>query len=299
MRIVLTAAAILMTSATLVPVLADQPEAPSVAQDAQATTPATPPPAKAELPPSPGDTWVIRVQPRVWFVAPEGDLKIPSAVGGGQTVDLGVLDQDQPNFSAFGELSIQADNWLFSFSGAGFDGESRGTAGAGFQLGDVAVGDGDSFNTSLSISTFNLLAGYKVWQHAFEDPRASRDLPAANILRLWVVGGARITNFAFDIQSGGSSDSIDQTWADIIGGVRAEAQILSDFSVDAELTVGGLTGSTSLDLSVGLTWRPVDWVGAQFGYRLMRINREDGAGNQEFNLDGGLAGLFAGVVFRF
>ncbi len=298
MRIVLTAAAILMTSATLSPVFADQPEAPSAAPDTQAST-ATTTPEKAERPPSPGDTWVIRVQPRVWFVAPEGDLKIPSSGGGGQTVDLNALDQDKPNISPYGEINIQADEWLFSFSGANFEGDSSRNAGSAFQLGDVAVASGDAFRTSLNISTFNLLAGYKVWQHNFDDPRENREAPIANIFRLWVVGGARIANFAFDIQSGGSSDSIDQTWVDIVGGVRAEAQILSDFSVDAELTVGGLTGSTSLDLSVGLTWRPVDWVGAQFGYRLMRINREDGAGNQEFNLDGGLAGLFAGVVFRF
>ncbi len=252
--------------------------------------------AATDPPPGPGDTWLIRIQPRVWFVAPEGDVRLP---GSSRSLDVGRLDLDELRVAPFGEVNVQADRLLFTFSGMSTKNSSDLTADRAFTLGNVSVSAGDDVESRLRFSTFNVTGGYKVWQHEFTDDARPNTLPSRNVLRLWLVGGLRVNDLDFRIESGGQRQTGDDTWFDAVGGIKTEFQFLEAFSADAEATLGGLDGSFSLDIAFSLSYRPVDWVAAQVGYRLLFIEREDGSGSGQFGYDGSFAGLFAGVTFRF
>lgn len=243
-----------------------------------------------------GDEWVIRVQPRVWFVAPEGDVRLP---GSSREVDVGRLDLDELRVAPYGQLDVQVDRLLFSFSGMSTKNSSDLTAGRAFTLGGVDVSAGEDFDARLRFSTFNITGGYKVWQHNFTDDARSDALPARNVLRVWGVGGVRVNDLDFRLQTADQRQQADDTWIDVVGGIKTEFQFLDAFSADAEATIGGLDGSFSLDVAFSLSYRPVDWVAAQVGYRILFISREDGSGSGQFDYDGSFAGLYAGVTFRF
>lgn len=237
----------------------------------------------------PGDRWVVKLQPRVWYLAPTADIRLP---GSESTVDLDDLDANQPRIGPYGELTIQADAWQFTLSGADFSASSSTLARRGLTLGDLTIAPGARVDTSLDLTFGQFSAGYRLVNHRF-DPEA------ANVGRLWVLGGVRVYEFQTEVSTGALIDQAEEFWAEPFAGVRGELQLVDDFSIDLEITGGYSGDASSLDVAVGFQWRPVDWFGAQIGYRILRAGLEDGDGTDRYEFDGSLAGLFAGVVLRF
>lgn len=294
--------ALALAAALTVPVRASEPASPaesSAVAGTAAITPAesnTPPSTSAtQAPPAPvlaGDRWMIRLSPRVWFVAPSGDVRLP---GSTDEVDVRDLDIDEPTLQPMGEANVQAGNFLFSFSGGAASTHSDGAADSGFTLGGVSVASGDGYDMDMDLLTFNITAGYKVWQHVFEESAR----PGEHVLRVWLIGGARLNDLDMDFSSGGGSASSSDVWFDIIGGVRVEAQFFESFSLDIEVNAGGMTDSLSADLTVGLSWRPVDWAAIQGGYRILFMDYQDGSGSSQSSFSGSMAGMFFGATLRF
>lgn len=284
----LAAALMLAASASPAAHATEPAAAPAPAEPAAAATPKPEEP----LPALAGDRWMIRLSPRVWYVAPSGDVRLP---GSSDEVDVRDLDIDEPTLQPMGEANVQAGNFIFSFSGGAASTHSDGAADSGFTLGGISVSSGDGYDMDMDLLTFNLTAGYKVWQHVFqESPR-----PGEHVLRVWLVGGARLNDLDMDLSSGGSSASSSDVWFDIIGGVRIEAQLFECFSLDLEVNAGGMTDSLSADLTLGLSWRPVDWAAIQGGYRILFMDYQDGSGSDQSSFSGSMAGMFFGATLRF
>jgi len=79
--------------------------------------------------------------------------------------------------------------------------------------------------------------------------------------------------------------------------------LYEQIDIDLEVNVGaapfGDHSSSSWDAMLGFTWRPIENLGVQIGFRNISFNLENGDGADEFAWDGALAGLFAGVVLKF
>lgn len=271
---------------------ASQPPQASPAND---TTAAPGQPRPAELPAADKE-WVLRLDARAWYVAPAGDLTLPSTGPAGVAVDLGTLDVDAPRISPYGEVHIQADKFLFSISGAHQSIDRNSTATSTFRVGDVQADPGDTLNTDVDWSLVQASMGYRIWERKFDDRGDSR-------LRLWALGGVRIEDLSFTVSEVGvNQTSADEFFFHPYVGVRAEAVVARQFSVDLELSAGywpGDSSAFSMDVAAALSWRPVSWVGVQAGYRLLITDTETGDGAARYRFDGSLAGLFAGVTFRF
>ncbi len=269
---------------------------------AQPTAPATP-----DTPDWPTLTdpyaYTVQVQPRAWYVSPAGKLTLPSSTpAAGGNIRLNDLNLDQPRVSPFGEISLKADEWRFTLSGANYEITHDATAPFAFTLGSTPVAGGAAFRMNFDYAMFGANVGYRFYTHDFG--KQGGGTPDAYVLRLEAVGGLRLHDLDIRITNAlGATSGTDQFYGELIAGARAELQLARDFSIDLELTGGGLPGEDhtvySLDVAVGFTWRVLDGVGAQIGWRQLAVSLEDDAGPRQFKYVGTLAGLFAGVVIRF
>ena len=118
-----------------------------------------------------------------------------------------------------------------------------------------------------------------------------------------MIAGARLYN----VKAGVGATSPNTAEADefffepIVGG-RLELTLAKDFSIDVQSTFGYLPAdreTASWDIEVAFAWRIVENVGFQLGYRNMFIHLESGEDVSRFEWEGGAAGVFAGLQFRF
>lgn len=291
-------------AATATPAPAPGPEAAAMATAAQTTT--TPTAGDAAWPRlNDPDRWTVQIQPRAWFVAPSGRLQLPSTTTAGDRVRLETLNIDTPRISPYGEVSIRADKLRFIFSGAAFDIDRSATAGAAFRLGDVSVGVGESVRTEYDLALFQGGVGYRFYSYDFGAASdQGRGEPGRTVLHLEGLAGVRL--YDLDITVSGpaaATTTSEQFFGEAFGGARAEFQIIRDFTIDLELTGGGYADSDrsvlSVDVAVGFTWRPVEAVGVQIGWRQLAFDLEDGEGAQKFEHPGRVAGVFFGLTLRF
>ncbi len=249
------------------------------------------------------DDYTVQAQVRAWYLSPAGKLSLPSSTGtAGGYIRTNDLDLDQPRVSPFGEVSIKADAWRFTFSGATYDLTHSAAAPFAFTLGSTPVAGGAAFRMNFDYSTFNLSAGYRFYEYDFGKEGGGE--AHRHVLRVEGVGGVRFHDVDIRITNAvGNTSGTQQFYGEVFAGARAELQLARDFSIDLELTGGGLPGEDhsvySVDVAVGFSWRVVDGVAAQIGWRQLAFNMEDGSGPGMFKYDGTLAGLFAGVVIRF
>lgn len=273
-------------------------------------------PAAAEEPPPRrlDPAWRVQIQPSAWFVAPSGTLRMPISAGSGggafttegDAVAVERMNLDSTRLMPAGELHINSERWRFALSGAAFGIDREGTvADSSFRLGSVQVDAGDAMDVSFELTTVELTGGYRVWGYDFtaasEPPQNAVDAAC----RVYALLGARFYDFSFDLtnRDGGASTGADQFFGEPIAGARAEFDIARDFSLTLQLTGGGFADSDrssfSVDIVSGFEWRPFENVGVRIGYRQLAFDLADGDGAEEFEYDGRLAGLLAGVTIRF
>jgi hypothetical protein len=251
-----------------------------------------------------GPAWTVQVEPMGWYAGPAGDLKLP---GGGQEVQLSTLNMDSTRLSPAGELHINADHWRFSFSGAGYSADRTTTSNSTFRIGAVSVRPDDALRTSYDWTTVQLTAGYRIWSHDFDTLCKEPINACPAVLNLYAIGGGRMHDIDISVESDAPGRAgragTDQFYGEVIAGVRAEFEIAHDFTIDLELSGGGMGDSdrsiASFDIIAGFQWRPVENVGVQIGWRQLAYWLQDGDGDKEFSLNGETAGLYFGVVVRF
>ena len=309
------------SSASLLAALACSP---ALAQSAPASSPAQPvQPAAAK--PAPGEetapvpvfdpnkSWAVRIEPRVWYVAPEGDLKLPGSAPNVRSVELDTLNADDPEASFEGEVMIRVPHdddatwrsdtfwkkgWFFRVGGASFSGDADSTAPAGgFTIGSLTVAAGDDVSTDVEWSTFHALVGKWVAGTNF-------DTGGDVHVDLYAVAGVRVHSQDISVTSGGTTVGGSETFFAAVFGARLDIQLPGDFAVDIDVNANFWPGDQScagFEISPTFTWRPTANLGVQVGYRLITANCESGDenGSNFYKLNGSLAGVYAGIEIRF
>ncbi|MGQ0628850.1 MAG: hypothetical protein ACT4PL_12220 [Phycisphaerales bacterium] len=245
--------------------------------------------------------FTVQVTPRAWYTSPSGRFKLPATGPGGRTVRVETLDLDAPRVSPYAEMQVRAGDFRFTFSGAAYEVDRGATVGSATQIGDIDLNPGDETDSSFEYSTFNLSIGYRFYEKDFgKDGGGS---PGRTVLRIDGEAGVRLHDIDISVTSGAATASYDGFFGEIFLGGRVELQFARDFSVDLVLNGGGFSDSersvTSLDGSIAFSWRPVEAIALQLGWRQLLFDFQDGEGDGEFEFTGGMAGLFAGVVLRF
>lgn len=246
--------------------------------------------------------WTIEVNPRLWWVSPSGDLQLPGTTAA--KVGIEDLDLDTPEFTPAGSFAINADRFRFSFFGSSYSRDARFAAGSAFQLGTLSVSAGDDVHSMFDLGIYELTVGYRFYQHDFALSSLNPADCAHLVLGLYVVGGVRMYDLNIQVERPGvGSTGTDQFFIEPIAGIRAEHTITRDFTVNLQLDGGGFGDSDrtsySFNISVDFQWRPIPWLGLQIGWRQTLYSFTDGENATEFQYDGAMAGLFAGLVLRF
>jgi hypothetical protein len=291
----------------------------ALAPNALATQPAEPvtPAASGEEADAPSETfrgtgpgWTVRVEPSLAFLAPAGDLRLPSSTTRGGEYKLDTLNLDSPRLAPFGRVMAARGSWRFSFSGLGFSADDQGATATGSgQIGGAAFFAGDRLVSDLSYQAFEITASYRLAHRRSEvgndgEPKAQGGID--------LVGGLRMHHADFDVRvlpgvapfsRTPSSADADELFAEPVIGLRGEAQFGRSFGIDVESLAGGFTTgdrtSISFSIDAGFVYRPIPSVGLRVGYHLLVFDLEDGDGADEFSWNGSVAGLYWGAQFSF
>ena len=279
---------------------------------------ATPVDAETNAIVEPAKKFSISFEPAVWFAGVGGDLKLPrgeppvllgtapgtSSSGANGEADINDLGFDDPQTSAFGEANIGYGRYRFNVRGVYFSHDDTSTVSSTGSIGEVDYAPSDTLTGSLDFLLFEVKGGYRVYELA-ERPRQNGD---GYVFRFYadVMGGARLYNVDWTIDREGvsnSTNSFDDSWIEPTIGGKLGVTLYEQIDIDLEVNVGaapfGDHSSSSWDAMLGFTWRPIENLGVQIGFRNISFNLENGDGADEFAWDGALAGLFAGVVLKF
>ncbi|MCA9287869.1 MAG: hypothetical protein KDA05_04745 [Phycisphaerales bacterium] len=263
--------------------------------------------------------WTVRLEPAYWYAAPRGDVTIRGSEGpvsfeGGtfgdeSDVDLFDLDADDPTGALLSRAHIANGRWRFTLGGTYLteDGSS-GPTEAG-RIGDAFFVPGDRVETDFTFWTIEASAAYAILHGPLPGERGDPDR-----LRyaLELLGGARVESIDFDLDvtpgAGsrppelGLSASASDVFAQPIVGARLSLDLFREVTVEVGATVGyfGWTNTqttTTWDVLAAISWRPVEHVGVEFGYRNLGLSAEGHESDLEFT--GSAAGVFDGVVVEF
>jgi hypothetical protein len=249
------------------------------------------------------DRWTVQLLPRAWYVSPSGKFRLPSTQPtAGNQVRVETLNLDAPRFSPYGEVQVRADAFRFAISAASYSVDRSATSDRAFRLGDVEVAAGQVTDSSFELTTLQASVGYRFFTKDFGQDGGGR--PGMTMLHLEGLAGLRLYEVDIDVSGpGGARSGSDETFGEPFVGARAELRLVRDFSVEVELNGGGFGDGDrsvySLDTVLGFAWRPWEAVGVQIGWRQLLFNFQDGEGASEFEYQGGLAGLYGGVMIRF
>lgn len=261
----------------------------------------------------PTNRWSVRLEPQVWYVAPEGDLNMPGGASGTPPLPLSVLEAEEPKASVAGQVTIRIpqneesrwgtddfwkSGWFFSVGGASFSGDSTGTAPAGgFTIGSLAIAGSAAVSTQFEWSTFHAMVGKWI---AGSDFGTGGDVH----IDIYGVAGLRVHSQDVTVSSGGGSTAASESFGAALVGIRLDVKLPCGFAADVNVNGNYWPGDpscTGFEISPTFSWRPTDNLGLQLGYRLLIANCESGSEGDAgyYRFDGSLAGLYAGVEIRF
>lgn len=234
----------------------------------------------------------VRINPAAWFPRLSGSVEMDGP--GSKELDLddelGVGDSEV----AFrGEVDFRLHRWQLRLSAFDFSTDGSDTAPLAFTFGDVTVARGDAIRSSFDQVTIGAEVGYAF--PLIENDRA----------QMWIgpVIGINYVDVDYTISApmlrGSPRESASLTTATLHGGFRFE--MMYNDAISFQLAV---VGGTSLDgglvagVNADVTWYP--WGGSfglTFGFRL--FNLDDIEGDDDFELESNLTGIFFGGSIRF
>jgi len=258
--------------------------------------------------------WQLRFEPAVWFTGPGGKLKLPSSTSGGDVlpaslqggdedeIEIADLEIDTPEPSLGGEVHLSRGDWRFALRGYVFSGDEDTQATGSGSFGALPYAIGDRIATSLDYSSFEFETGYSFVRRSLQPYEGGYRLNT----NLEGLVGVRVYNMDWKVENldgGGVNLQADETFIEPLVGGRFLMEFYEKFDIDLQLTLGGMPlgdqSSVSLDVMVGGTYRPVQNVGVQIGYRLTGFGLESGEDDEAFEFSGSMAGLYAGIVLEF
>ncbi|MEO0482562.1 MAG: hypothetical protein AAF138_02980 [Planctomycetota bacterium] len=258
----------------------------------------------------PPKLWSLSVEPKFFYVAPSGDVKLPGTRSNGNDISLTDLNVDDPDIAFFGEIHIRKDRWRVSASGFTLNVEGDAFLEQDETFGDAVGFAGETVRTRLDFTTFELLGSYRFAEYAGSQ---SYDGVYKTVAGLEVIGGVRYYDVDLEIDVDlATRDTIfllpseasgDRIFVHPVVGIRGDVEFYEQWAIEVESTVGGFFAgdhsSYSWDIKAQFTWRPTEHIGAFVGYRQLAFHLEDGDSPGKFEWDGALAGLFFGAQIRF
>lgn len=265
----------------------------AAAQDAPA--PRVPPEALA-----PAQRWTLQFEPSVWYSSPGGQLALPGAPAGTETVYLDVLNLDSPRASPAGELHLYSEDWTLSLSGFRTELENRGfVASSAFDIGGVSLLPGERAFASMTFTSVDALVSRRVAL----PPSLAGEPGGGFAARLDLKGGARLMDVGFDLSAPGGGQSYHGFYLQPVIGAKLTMDLTPRFTIDLQLDAGAFPGggreSWSYDIIAGFMYRPTDNLAVQIGYRDLAYELREGSSDDRFLYRGALQGLYAGAVLRF
>lgn len=250
--------------------------------------------------------WSASIEPAAWYVAAGGNVTMPRQSGGtNNSTHLSVLNMDSPDLAATGEINLRNGDWRVTLRGFSFSTTNNTTLANGGQIGDINFGSNTPFESSLDFAAFELEGAYNLYH------RDLRALPKGHAMHVdWdVVAGVRLYDVEWQISRtdiagpGVTTESANEFFYEPEVGGKLSMEFYDRFTVDAQVSVGALPfgdrSTFSVDVIAGFTYRPIENVGVQIGYRQLAFELADGDGAEEFRYRGALAGLYFGAVIKF
>lgn len=262
--------------------------------------PPAPPPIEAPPPDDPSD-WKIRFEVSAWYVSPGGHVELPNSSNGEMRLDK--FNLDTPQINPYLELEVQQDRYGMLASAVVFSLDNRGAImETGGVMGGIPFSAGERVVSSLDFVTVEA-AG---WYRFYENPRGPEPGGGFRYRPTWdVMVGGRLYDASFEMEAPAGSASESGIWAEPYVGLRFSMELAETFSVDVTGSFGYFHDgddrqSVSWDIIAGFRWYPTRNFGVQVGYRQLAFRLHDGDDAQgAFELNGALAGLYAGAVLRF
>lgn len=265
---------------------------------------AQPQPSRAEIRRDIADVaqpWDVQFEPTTWFVAPGGRVRMPGAPVGVRDLRLEQVNLDNPRFSPYGELHVRSGEWRFSLSSFATSQSDRGVVYARPDwIGPHFVTAGETVTSSFDFASVELNVGYRIPIPDTLVGRGGRDFRGS----LEAIGGLRLYRLGFEFDTPHGVVSHDDTLLEPLIGLRYTMEIREQFNIDVQVSLAGFDdgahrSSVSYDIISGFSYRPVENVGINIGYRQLAYDLRTGREIDQFQYSGALAGLFAGVVIRF
>jgi hypothetical protein len=254
----------------------------------------------------------ITLLPGVWMPRLDGCVSLGP---GNSSIELALdldLDAWEPTFN--GELTIaKGDLFEIFLEAAIFSTSTEGTFGGSATFGPVVLDPGDPYSASFDLTSVAVELDINVFRPVTRDP--ARAAAASNLradgghvadLRFSPLVGLRYADVDQVVESGGVSARAGGEWASIYGGLqitldcRPEARLpmVDSFRMQAALGIGpalGGDGGFMWTVRGGLTVQITRSIGIVVGYRLLELDVE----NDDYELQGGLQGLFFAASLRF
>ncbi len=237
--------------------------------------------------------WNAEAEANVWYVSPGGDLSL----GGSQLVDTARLNVDSPRATPMLEVHGRFDPFTVSLRGSLLDVDGTSTLVTPTNLGAVTFASGETVSTSYRLDEAVLRVGYRLYQFDADANRRGRPLLSAGVD---VLGGLRLYDGSIGVAGPSGSAGASFTHVEPLIGFAADVAFADRYEIQFQNTHAGtpeIDGQRSFTVDVQLTfkYRPIDNAAIQLGYRIRRNLLE----GKDFEIDGAVAGLFAGLTLRF
>ncbi|MCZ6835321.1 MAG: hypothetical protein O7G85_06050, partial [Planctomycetota bacterium] len=194
---------------------------------------------------------------------------------------------------------IKDELWELQISGFDFDTSTHGTFDSTSGFGNLTLMPGDEYRAEFDMSSYGIELARRQWKF-YEDDKTV-DLTFLPTL------GARAYNIRQMVdQVGVGREVIEEDYLNLYLGLKLDLEWqaretiswLERLQIEAGFFIGPVLGADNgfgWSVRATLNFYFNEHMSLLFGYRLYELNIED----DEFELDGGLQGLFIGGVYRF
>ncbi|MEO0629457.1 MAG: hypothetical protein AAFY46_01855 [Planctomycetota bacterium] len=242
---------------------------------------------------APRPIWLAEVEANVWYASPGGDISI----GGTQLTGTAGFNLDSPRATPMVEAHLRYDPWTFTIRGSLLDVGARTTLTQAETLGAATFAAGDSVSSGYRLDEVVFRGGYRVYQ--FDADANARGRPMLSV-GVDLKGGLRLYDGTFGVEGPVSSAGVSFTHVEPLIGFTADIAFDDRYEIQLQNTYGGLPtiddrSSFTFDLQATFKYRFLDNAAVQLGYRI----RRNVLVGSDYELDGAVAGVFAGLTVRF
>lgn len=253
------------------------------------------------------DHYEFTLKPTVWVPRLGGTVSFGrSPIGGDINLEEG-LNVDASETMFVPELALRKNSlWQLEFSAFDFSTTESAVFEGLEDFGQVELDPGDPYRTWFDMTSASVEFTYWGLQpRRFGRARTHR--AGAVDLRFAPGVGVRFIDLEQRVEVfGEATDGVEATWlAPYLAAhmqmryrLPQEFPVFDAFELDASLGVGpalGGDGGTMAQIRIGINALANHNVGVTFGYRLLQLNVK----RDDYELEAGLQGLFAGLTVRF